>query len=666
MNTTSKRTLRRAAAGLVCAALGASASAQEPAAPVAPPESPQERGRAILVIDASNSMWGRIDERPKIEIAREAVSGLLDGWSDDVDVGLMAYGHRREGDCSDIEMIAETGAPDRPELAEALAGLTPRGKTPMSAAVSMAAEQLAFEDRPASVILVSDGRETCNADPCAVAEALEARGVAFTAHVVGFDVADPDTIAQLSCIAENTGGRYVSADSAEELSQALAETGGAAADATLRLRALEGEGGPVIRSGVEWTIAAEADIDLPDPDGPQPDIAAPPGAYTVTAARGDEEASADIVAEAGETATLTVAFALPDARLEAPDEVAAGAFLTVSYSGPAGDDDYITHVEPDAREGAYGRYEYAPGERGEVELRAPDEPGVYEVRHMSEAGRTLAARRFSVTETAASLEVPETVGAGSSVAIAWSGPDNEGDYITIVRPDAPDGEYARYAYTEGSGGTVELRAPDEPGTWQARYRSGGDGAVYARATFEVEAVEAALDAPAEVGAGAHFAIAWTGPDNEGDYITIVEPEAGEGTYGTYAYVADSGGAVSLRAPDEPGEWELRYLSGADDRTFARTRVDVLPVEASVEPPETARAGEDIAIAWTGPENEGDYIAIARPDAPRRAYESYAYVADSGGAVSLTAPEQPGTWEVRYLSGGDAAVFARARFEVAAE
>ncbi|TGY88003.1 VWA domain-containing protein, partial [Marinicauda algicola] len=213
---------------LAIAALCAPAAAQDPAAPEAAPAVPEGDGQAILVIDASNSMWGQIDGVAKIEIAREAVSGLLDRWNPEVELGVMAYGHRREGDCTDIELVAPVGA-ERPVVDTALASLTPRGKTPMTDAVAQAAEALSHADRPATVILVSDGRETCNADPCAVASELERSGVAFTAHVVGFDVADEETIAQLQCIAENTGGRYVAADSAEELSVALVETGGAAA-----------------------------------------------------------------------------------------------------------------------------------------------------------------------------------------------------------------------------------------------------------------------------------------------------------------------------------------------------------------------------------------------------------------------------------------------------
>ena len=67
----------------------------------------------MLILDGSGSMWGRIDGRPKIEIARESVDGMLADWPEERGIGLMAYGHRREGDCSDIEVLAEPAPLDR-------------------------------------------------------------------------------------------------------------------------------------------------------------------------------------------------------------------------------------------------------------------------------------------------------------------------------------------------------------------------------------------------------------------------------------------------------------------------------------------------------------------------------------------------------------------------
>ena len=180
----------------------------------------QDGSRDVMVVfDMSGSMWGQVDGVTKVEIAKDAFGGLLADWEDGtVRPGLIAYGHRRRGDCGDIEVMARPG--DGADLESLLAPMSPRGKTPLSDAVREAAEILRFTEEAATVVLLSDGVETCDADPCAVGAELEQLGVDFTAHVIGFDIAEGDR-EQLQCLAENTGGRYFDAADAGDLSDAM-------------------------------------------------------------------------------------------------------------------------------------------------------------------------------------------------------------------------------------------------------------------------------------------------------------------------------------------------------------------------------------------------------------------------------------------------------------
>lgn len=194
----------------------------------------------MVVFDASGSMWGQIDGRTKIEIARDAFSNLSANWSaTGTNVGLIAYGHRRKGDCGDIELISLPKAGSTARLGELVQKLTPRGKTPLSDAVSMAAKELRFTENAATVILLSDGRETCGVDVCAAGAELERLGVNFTAHVIGFDVNDKEARTQLQCLAGNTGGKYFDAKDADELSAALASVASYQAPATVTQTAVQ-------------------------------------------------------------------------------------------------------------------------------------------------------------------------------------------------------------------------------------------------------------------------------------------------------------------------------------------------------------------------------------------------------------------------------------------
>ncbi len=195
---------------------------------LAAPSSALAEGRSIIVLDASGSMWGQIEGRAKLEIAREALASVVSGLDPAAEIGLMAYGHRSKGDCADIELVVPPGPGTAQAIIDAANGMKFLGKTPLSDAVRKAAEDLKYTEAAANVILITDGIETCNADPCALGTELEQSGVNFTAHVVGFGLTEEEGRA-VACLAENTGGKYIQASDAGSLVDALKTTVVAAA-----------------------------------------------------------------------------------------------------------------------------------------------------------------------------------------------------------------------------------------------------------------------------------------------------------------------------------------------------------------------------------------------------------------------------------------------------
>jgi Ca-activated chloride channel homolog len=187
------------------------------------PATAQADGKSIIVLDASGSMWGQIDGRAKLEIAREALSSVLSGLDPATEIGLMAYGHREKGSCEDIELVVPPAAGTGQAITDAANAMQFLGKTPLSEAVRRAAAELKSTEAKATVILITDGIETCEADPCALGAELEASGVDFTAHVVGFGLTEEEGKA-VACLAENTGGTYIQASDAGGLVEALKTT----------------------------------------------------------------------------------------------------------------------------------------------------------------------------------------------------------------------------------------------------------------------------------------------------------------------------------------------------------------------------------------------------------------------------------------------------------
>ena len=180
----------------------------------------EDNPRAVIIFDASGSMWGQINGVTKLEIARDALKNVVREWNPSVELGLTVYGHRTKGDCNDIESIIPVGKIDKNRVIRTVMSIKPKGKTPISRSLRKVAEEIKYTEEKATIILISDGKETCDPDPCGTAKELEAQGIDFVTHVIGFNV-DKKTSEQLECIANATGGEYFSAKNASALNKAM-------------------------------------------------------------------------------------------------------------------------------------------------------------------------------------------------------------------------------------------------------------------------------------------------------------------------------------------------------------------------------------------------------------------------------------------------------------
>jgi Ca-activated chloride channel family protein len=212
---------------LLCASVAPGvADAQERSAELAP---------TMVVLDASGSMTGADPSGgTKMDAARRAVHTFLGAAPDGAPVGLAAYGTstgnsdaERARGCQDVTVVSPVAPLDRAGLGAAVDGLTPRGFTPIGRALQVAAEELPREG-PRSIVLVSDGVDTCSPpQPCDVVRTLAGQGVDLVVHAVGFGV-DAEARAQLSCIAQATGGTYTDAPDADALGRVLPRVAGSA------------------------------------------------------------------------------------------------------------------------------------------------------------------------------------------------------------------------------------------------------------------------------------------------------------------------------------------------------------------------------------------------------------------------------------------------------
>jgi hypothetical protein len=353
---------------------------------------------------------------------------------------------------------------------------------------------------------------------------------------------------------------------------------------------------------------------------------------------------------------------LSDARGEAtvgaPASARVGSDVAVTVSGTGNPLDFVTIVPKGDREGSYGGYQYVP-KPGTFKLTAPAKPGDYEVRVLgaSTPYPTLARRPIRIDAVAATFEAPEQLSAGAKFQVKWSGPDNPGDYVGIGNAAKP---YVSYVYTN-AGNPASLTAPDEAGEYELRYFLGEKDTVIGTRRIVVGGVTATVSAPAQVAAGAKFAVAWTGPNNASDFVTLVKAGTPEKQHERYAYTS-KGSPLQLTAPDEPGDYELRYLTAQSYATLGRATVKVTPISASIEGPAEAVAGSTFPVKWKGPNNPNDYVTVLPASAREGESGNYRYTAQGNPAMVL-APLAPGDYQLRYSTGQSHATLARAAIRI---
>jgi Ca-activated chloride channel family protein len=177
-----------------------------------------------IIFDGSNSMWGELDDKThKIDAARRAFAELEPGILDNRELALRLYGHRRARDCSDTELTVPLGDSTNTlaAITEQINSVLPRGKTPITRSLTAALTDL--DGRSADILLISDGIETCDADPCQLVQQWRDQDVDIKVHVVGLGLTDASRSA-MQCIADASGTRYLDANNATELGLAIATT----------------------------------------------------------------------------------------------------------------------------------------------------------------------------------------------------------------------------------------------------------------------------------------------------------------------------------------------------------------------------------------------------------------------------------------------------------
>ena len=176
----------------------------------------------MLVLDHSGSMWGAFDatRQGKSVVVREAVRAALGSLNTRTRVGLATFGHRRPGDCSDVEVVRKPEPLDADRIMAPLTQINPRGRGPLTLALMEAAKSFPEDSGSRRLLLIHDDADNCQADVCEAAAELAAAGV--MADVIGIGTKADDT-AKMACLPQKTGGRQFTAHSAAQVTDLVEE-----------------------------------------------------------------------------------------------------------------------------------------------------------------------------------------------------------------------------------------------------------------------------------------------------------------------------------------------------------------------------------------------------------------------------------------------------------
>lgn len=166
----------------------------------------QELTRILFILDASNSMNAKWGEQTRIEAAKELLAKAVDSLSGtpNLEIALRVYGHQSPvtatyQDCNDTKLEVGFAKDNYTQVKNRIKSIAAKGTTPIARSLEAAAGD--FPDMKARnvIILITDGLEACDKDPCVIATKLHEKGVKVTPFVIGLGM-DLSYLDQFKCI----------------------------------------------------------------------------------------------------------------------------------------------------------------------------------------------------------------------------------------------------------------------------------------------------------------------------------------------------------------------------------------------------------------------------------------------------------------------------------
>lgn len=182
----------------------------------------QQKTRILFILDASNSMNARWGAQTRIEAAKELLANTVDSLAgvENLELALRVYGHQSPitatfQDCNDTKLEVPFAANNHDRIKYRIRSIQAKGTTPIARSLEAAAGDFPDTTTRNVIILITDGLEACDNDPCIIAQKLKDKGVKITPFVIGLGL-DLSYLDKFNCI-----GTYAEAETKEAFQNVL-------------------------------------------------------------------------------------------------------------------------------------------------------------------------------------------------------------------------------------------------------------------------------------------------------------------------------------------------------------------------------------------------------------------------------------------------------------
>lgn len=163
--------------------------------------------RVLFLLDASGSMAGKWQNENKMTAAKQILSRMSDSLQkENIEFAIRVFGHQSDkklNDCKDTRLELPFSKNNPALLAGFLARISPKGYSPIALSLEESVKDfpLLKTESKNIIILITDGFENCDGDPCSASERLQNAGVYLRPYIIGLGLAEDQRL-KFDCVGE--------------------------------------------------------------------------------------------------------------------------------------------------------------------------------------------------------------------------------------------------------------------------------------------------------------------------------------------------------------------------------------------------------------------------------------------------------------------------------